>query len=132
MNEISPFASRRIGDRKLFKRVHGMVMVCGQGVNEQSFTVPYPHCKITGVEICNASAMDVVDFKVSDSDAGNYSGIPNFPLDKFGHAVVLPGEFYSHKAEYDADLYLGMKLTITYTSINAKSIGVNFVLHEVK
>lgn len=41
-------------------------------------------------------------------------------------------DYYNHSSEYDADLYQGMQVRVAYVSISAKTIGINFILNEVK
>jgi len=39
--------------------------------------------------------------------------------------------FYTRPSEYDADLYSGLIVRAVYTSLSAKTIGINYILNEV-
>jgi len=119
----SPFTAKMIGDRNLFMRVHGITYSVLTGINVIDFVVPYAHCKINEVQLVNCESMDTANFEV-------YMG--PYKLNQFGYDVVMPKDFYESKSSYDADLYEGLTVKITYNSKSEKQIGVNIVLHEVK
>jgi hypothetical protein len=128
-----PWASRKFGDRTIWKRIHGHSFAATNGTSVTIFVVPYAHCKITAIEVINCAAMDVASFAVLDTQAGTYKGIPNAVLNQVAFSTILPAGFYSHRAEYDADLYMGMQLRVTYTAsvLLPRQVGVNFILHEL-
>jgi hypothetical protein len=127
-----PFASKQIGSKKLYKRVHGVKSVLIPGDNVISFTIPYAWAKINGIELVGGENLDVVSLAVLDSATGTYSTFPNAQLNQFGFQINVSKDYYQFKSEFDADLYLGMQVKITYTSLSAKSVGVNFILNELK
>ncbi len=131
-NKISAFASKKIGDKNLFKRGHGITKVCAIGENETIFVVNYAWAKITALEIINGSVGDTVSLFVLDSTVGTYTSISNYVLNQFAYNLNVAEKFYSKKSEYDADLYAGMQIKIVYNSVNEKTIGLNFDLNEVK
>ena len=126
------FASKQIGNKKLYKRVHGVKNALIQGDNIITFTIPYAWAKINGIELINGENLDVVSLAVLDSATGTYSTVPNLQLNQFGFAINVSKDYYQFKSEFDADLYAGMQLKLTYTSLSAKSIGINFILNELK
>lgn len=134
IEEITPFSQKTIGDKKLFSRLHGASYTVQPGANTLEFVVPYPTCKITEVELIGCVLGDSCSFKVLDSDAGIITTIPNYLLNQFGFDVQLPNNFYVKKSSYDADLVKDLKLVIEYNNseLSAKSIGINFNLHELK
>jgi len=127
-----PFASKQIGSKKLYKRVHGVKNDLIQGDNVIVFTIPYAWAKINGIELVGGENLDAVSLAVLDSATGAYSTIPNLQLNQFGFQINVSKDYYQFKSEFDADLYLGMQVKITYTSLSAKNIGINFILNELK
>lgn len=133
VEQFSPFAAKTLPNgKKLFKRVHGIQQECVVGENIFEFTVPYPQTKITGIEMVGGTACDTVQLLIKDTSTGTYSTIPNYTLNQFGFTVNVAGNYYQHTSEYDADLYLGMKIYIIYIAQTAGKIGINFILNELK
>lgn len=131
INGIPAFAAKNIGSKRLFKRVHG-ISASVSAQSEHIFTIPYNWAKITGVEIIGGEVGDKASFLVLDTPTGSYSGQPNYPLNQFGFNVNIAPDYYEHKSEFDADLYLLMQIKIIYDSVSVKTIGINFILNEVK
>lgn len=132
INNRPAFAEKEYKGKSLYKRVHGKKYAIPAGTTKCFFEVPYDHCKITGIEIVNAGTGDTANFKVIDSDSGLISGVANYMLNQFGFDVNLKEAFHREENEYDADLYKTMKLELEITTTLAKTIGINFILHEVK
>lgn len=133
--QTNPFSSKIVDGGKLYRRKHGVRGdILGNSTQSIKFTVPYNIAKIDEVEIINCAAVDTVDLKILDSATGTYTTIPNYMLNQFGFNVNLSDIYYTDTSNYDAELNLGMQIEITYTNneTDTKSIGVNFVLHEVK
>ena len=128
----SAFASKTIGTKKLYRRVHGFQSTLTAGSNTILFTVPYNWCKITGMQVTNSEALDYVDLYILDSTTGTYSGVANYQLNQFGFTVQCSKDFYKNHSQFDADLYLNMQIKAVYYSQSAKTIGVNYILNEVK
>lgn len=128
------FAAKTIGSKKLYRRVTGVVAAVGLGTNEIIYAIPFPWAKITGIEIINGAALDTVSLSVLDTAAGaTYTGYPNNTvLNQFGYSVNVAKDYYSYKSEFDADLYQNMQIKLSYHSTTNKSIGINFILTEVK
>jgi hypothetical protein len=129
---LPPFASKKIGSKKLYKRVHGIKQNLQAGANTIEFTVPYDQAKIEGVEVINADALTVGDFEIYDTPDGTFSGTPNAKLNQFAFSTNIAKDYHSQRSRYDADLFLNMKLQIKLNSPSAKEVGVNFILNEVK
>lgn len=132
VTEISAFAAKTVGTKKLFKRVNGIQSDVNTGDNILLFTIPYNWAKITGIELINGSALDRVNFFVLDSISGTYSTVPNYTFNQFALNVNVSKDYYEHKSEFDADLYIGMQIKVIYNSVDQKKIGINFILNEVK
>lgn len=128
----SPFASKIINGKNLYKRVHGLQMIGSVGTNVFDFIIPYNQCKITGVEIIGASSCDTADLGVYDTLTGTFSGIPNCKLNQFGFTVTISKDYYEQKSEFDSDLYKGMRVELRITSKNIGLIGINLILNELK
>ena len=128
----SPFASKTLGTKRLFKRINGISQEVLIGTNEIIFSIPYNWVKITGLEVINGEALDSVSLYVLDTPGGTYSTIPNYNLNQFGVNVNVSKDYYSYKSEFDADLYKDMQIKIVYTSLSEKIIGINLILNEVK
>jgi len=138
----SAFASKSIGEKRLFKRVHG-VKTTLSGDTVVDIVIPYNECKVDKIEILWAPKGLTVDFKVYDTPAGTitstlaatgYTAIPNFMLNQFGFDVgVAEGEF-REESKYDADLIKDMKLELTIKNPAnlTDEVCVNFTLHELK
>jgi hypothetical protein len=131
-----PYSSKNITvngvTKKLYARFTGVQFSLSQGTNTLTYTATYTWAKLLGVEVINAEALDTADLKVYDTAAGTYSGVPNALLNQFSYTLNLPKDFYTRMAQFDADLYVGMIIQITYVSKSAKDIGLNLLLNEVK
>jgi len=132
VNSTNPFASKMVGDKKLYERNHGKSFTLAEGDNTLEFTIPYALCKITGIEVINGEAGDTIDMFIVDDSSGTYSTIPNYTLNQFGFKVNVAKDKYKKESKYDADLYTGMAIKIVYNSVSIKNIGVNYNLHELK
>jgi hypothetical protein len=129
---MSPFASKSVGTEKLYKRVHGITIDCTVGINVFEFDCPYPHAKITGMEVLWAPEETTADFLVLDDDLGTYSTVPNYLLNQFGFTAGISKDYYLRDSAYDADVYLNMTLVAKLTLPVAKKVCVNFILDEAK
>ena len=126
MHEIlinSPFAAKTSDGSNLFKRVHGIQQIVSVGNNIIDFVIPYTWVKITGIECVGCESLDSVSLYIVHPVAGI--------LNQFGYAVNMRDQFYSRPSEYDADLYSGLIVRAVYTSLSAKTIGINYILNEV-
>lgn len=117
--------------KKLYARYVGVQFPVIAGSNDLVWSSTFPHAKMIGVEVVNSESLDTASFKVHDTPAGTYSGVPDKMLDQFSFNVNLPSGYYVRMASFDADVYFGMKFKISYASASAKTIGINFILHEV-
>lgn len=128
-----PFAAKVLPNgKKLYGRAHGKAFTLTAGANTLDFDVPYAACKITGMEIVGGEIGDTLDFFILDDDSGTYSTIPNYMLNQFGFDVAVSKDFYKRESAYDADLYYNMCISIAYYSQTAKTVYINYILHEVK
>lgn len=127
-----PFANKIIGTKKIYNRVTGKTFSLSVGSNTCDFSIPYPHMKIVGVEVINGEIGDIVDFTVHDDASGTYSGYANLQLNQFGFDVNIAPDYYRRVCNYDADVYQNMVLKMTYNSQSAKTIYVNYLVHELK
>lgn len=133
-SSLSAFSSKTYGSKKLYKRVTGIKTPVIVGPNEIVYTIPFPWIKITGIEFTNGSVLDTVSLSVLDTASGTtYTGYPNNTvLNQFGYTVNISKDYYSYKSEFDADLYQNMQIKLIYDSTTIKTIGINFILTEVK
>lgn len=130
---IAAFAAKTLPNgKRLFARNMGLQFALTVGQNTLSYTVTYGWAKLIGAELVNCEALDAINFKVFDNAQGSYSGVANYQLGQFAYSLNTPKDFYARVAPYDADIYQGMVLVIEYTSVSAKTIGVNLILNEVK
>lgn len=129
-----PFASKELpSGKKLFRRKHGYQFTCINGISTHEIVVPYPQAKINEIEILNQGLNCKVNLKVLDTATGTYSTIPNFVLDQFGFNVNLREKFFEDTSQYDADVYMGMRIQLEIDNPNPEfNMGVNIVFHEVK
>lgn len=127
-----PFANKVLADKKIYSRVTGKSFALNSGSNVCDFTVPYPWMKIIGVEVVNGEVGDTVDFTVHDDASGTYSGYANLQLNQFGFDVNIASGYYKRLCNYDADIYQNMVLKSTYQSQSAKTVYINYIIHEVK
>lgn len=126
------FASKTIGDKKLYKRDTGVSYAVSAGSNTLDFSIPFNKMKVTGVEIIGAELGDWCDFEVNDTPTGAISTIPNLKLNQFGYKVYLAKDFYKRECQYDADVIKDMVVRVVYNSITTKTIYINYIIHEVK
>lgn len=118
--------------KSLYSRLTGLQFPVVIGSNTLSYTVTYSWVKLIGVEAVNCEALDTVDFKVYDTSTGTYSGVDNALLNQFSYSVNLCKDFYQRMSQFDADMYAGMVIQMTYNSQSNKTIGINLLLDEVK
>lgn len=131
-----PYGSKTIvvngTTKKLYARNVGSQYDVIIGTNTLTYTATYAWAKMLGVEAINCSALDTVDFKVLDDSNGTYSGHPNLVLQQFAYTLNLPKDYYQRFSQFDADIYAGMVIQMTYNSVSNKTIAINFLLNEVK
>lgn len=121
--EAPAFDSKKIGTKSLFTRTMGVAYILAVGANTLDYTIPYTACKINGLEIVNAETGDFVDLKVAHPTYG--------VLSQFAFNAYLSKDYYERISNYDADLFAGLILRIVYNSVTAKTVYVNYLLHEV-
>ena len=134
-----PFATKVLKDgSKLFRRKHGQkATIPANSSQDVIFTVPYAQAKINKLEIIDANPLDRVDLKVKspvDAPTAAAYGFPaDYLLNQFGFDVVVSDLLYSDKSDYDADVYAGFQIIVTYKNdTNAdKEVGLNLIYHEV-
>lgn len=126
------FAAKTLGTKKLFARNTGQQYAVTAGANVLTYTATYPHVKVIGVEVVGCEALDTGSMKVYDDASGTYSGVPNALLNQFGYTINLPKDFYRREAAFDADLYQNMVIKIEYNSVSNKTVGINFIMNELK
>ena len=126
------FASKKIGTKKLYTRATGKTFSLAVGDNTLDFTVIFDVMKFNGVEIDKAEAGEKINLKVLDTAAGLLSGVPNYVLNQFGYDINLPDGHYRLMSAYDADLIKDLQIRIEYNALSARTIGVNYMLHELK
>jgi len=129
---VSPFASKEIDGKKLYKRVHGVVVDCSIGLNTFDLVIPYLEAKLNKIEIMWAPEECTADFKVYDTPTGIISTVPNYMLNQFGFGLGVAKDLHIEQSEYDADVIQDMKLSCELTTSTAKKICVNFILNELK
>lgn len=127
-----PFSAKKINGKKLFQRAHGESYSLTSGLNTIEFHIPYNEVKFNEIEIINAEVGDNCKLKILDTATGTYTGQPNYELNQFGYDVNLGPGFYRRGSKYDADLNLGMRIVVEYSSVSAKSVYINYILHELK
>jgi hypothetical protein len=126
------FASKTFGTKSLFKRVVGQQISLSAGSNTFTYTETFPWVKFMALEIVNGEAGDYCSLYILDTAAGTFSGVANAQLNQFGFTTNIAAGFYQHRSEFDADVYQGLQIKIVYQSLSAKTIGVNYVMNEVK
>lgn len=131
-----PFAAKTLlinGVKKnLFARNTGKQFGVTTGSNELSYTATFAWVKMVGLECMGAELGDYAELRVYDSPAGTYSGVPNALLNQFGYTLNLAKDYYARTSPFDSDVYAGMVLKITYVSVSNKTIGINYLMNEVK
>ena len=140
----SPFGSKTIiiagVEKKLYARSCGIQVALTAGANQINYTIPFPWCKITGIECVNAESLDYTDLKVIDATTDTNATPPVYPylgvsgaiLNQFSYANNIGKDFYIRLAQFDADIYQNMVIRLDYTSVSAKTLALNFILYEVK
>ena len=131
-----PFNNKYLPDgKKIYRRKHGLKGACMASEEcNVDFIIPYAHCKIDEIELIDSNHGDCTDTMVLDSADGSYSGVPSLILNQFGFNVNISEGYHSDSSSYEADLYIGMVVRVTYKNIGIEdaTFGVNLVLHEVK
>jgi len=132
VNTQPAFASKKVGTKKLYTRATGKSFALVVGSNTLDFLIPYNEMKFTGIEIDGGKIGERVNLKILDTATGTISGVPNYMLNQFGFDVNLPDGFYSRESQYDADLIKDLVIRIELTAVEARNIGVNYLIHELK
>lgn len=118
--------------KKLYARFTGQQFALSVGANTCDYTVTYPWVKMVGLELIGGEIGDIASLKVFDNSLGTYSGVPNYMLNQFGYSINVAKDFYARASQFDSDLYPGMIIRLEYSSISEKTIGVNYLINEVK
>jgi hypothetical protein len=118
--------------KNLFARNTGKQFGVTTGSNDLNYTATFAWVKMIGLECIGAEIGDYAELRVYDSPAGTYSGVPNALLNQFGYTLNLAKDYYVRTSPFDSDVYAGMVLKITYNSISDKTIGINYLMNEVK
>ena len=127
----NPFSSKTLPGHKLYFRGTGSQYSLNAGSNILSYVIPYNWVKFTGIEVINAESLDQISVSILDTATGTYSSVPNYNLNQFAFSInVGPGQ-WRYETPYDADLYQGVVVSITYTSVSAKTLGINFIFNQV-
>lgn len=130
--ETSPFAAKKLNGKPLFKRVIGIKnAVTASSITSFEYTITHAWAKMKKIEIIGGELGDEVTFKVLDTPAGTYSGVPNYQLNQFGWTVNISKDYYAQDSEFDADMYAGIRLKFEYYSVSDKTARANIVLNEV-
>ena len=135
VNEQPAFAAKKVEGKSLFTRVWGIKHpITGHATDptELDFAIPYAQVKFNALEVIGGETGDQVNLSVLDTANGDYTTIPNYQLNQFGYTAAIAPGFYKRASNYDADLYLGMRIAIDYFSTTSKDIYVNYILHELK
>lgn len=132
INSTPAFASKNLGTKSLFKRVVGKQFEVSIGDNTLIYTQTFPWVKFMSLEIVNGQMGDYVSLYILDTATGTFSTYPNAPLNQFGFNTNIAADFYQQKSEFDADLYVGLQIKIIYHSVSNKTVGINYVMNEVK
>lgn len=136
-SQLLPFADKKLKDgKRVFNRIHGITADVGGARENIDFSIPYPACKINGIQIVGAQKGDNVNFKVLDTPTGTISGVNNAQLNQFGFNVYLQPDYHEYECAYDADLIEDMTIRLEYDSVATdllpNTVYINFLLHEVK
>jgi hypothetical protein len=118
--------------KNLFARNTGKQFGVTTGANDLSYTATFAWVKMIGLECIGAEIGDYAELRVYDSPAGTYSGVPNAMLNQFGYTLNLAKDYYVRTSPFDSDVYAGMVLKVTYNSVSDKTIGINYLMNEVK
>lgn len=132
VDEQPVFASKKIGAKKLYTRATGKIFTLVEGANTLDFTVPFNEVKFNGLEIDKCKFGEKVSLKVLDTATGLLTTVPNYVLNQFGFDINLPDGFYRRMSDYDADLFIGLQIRVEYFAVEARNIGINYMLHELK
>ena len=132
INAQPAFANKILPNgKKLYTRVYGITQALTVGSNIIDYSIALPHVKFNEIELIGAELGDYIKLEIKDDATGTYSTVPNYTLNQFGNNVYCVPTFYNRKSNYDADLYYGMRIYATYTSLSNKNVYINFILHEV-
>lgn len=126
------FSAKTIGSKKLFSRTTGKIFALSVGLNTLDYTITFNEVKFNGLELDKCKFGEKITLKILDTNSGLKSGVPNYTLNTFGFDVNLPDGFYRRISDYDADLVKDLIIRIEYTATEARNIGINYMLHELK
>ncbi len=119
--------------KNLFARNTGKrFAVTGSVITECIYTATFPWVKMIGLECIGGEVGDYAELKVYDNSSGTYSGVPNLLLNQFGYELNIAANYYSRSSPFDSDVYAGMVLKVFYYSVSNKTIGINYLMNEVK
>lgn len=132
ITSIPAFAAKTLGTKSLFKRVVGVQQALTTGDNTILYTETFPWVKFMAIEVIGGEIGDYVSLYILDTTTGTFSGVPNYQLNQFGFSTNIGKDFYEQKSAFDADVYAGLQIKVAYHSVSAKTVGINFVMNEVK
>lgn len=122
--------------KRLYARNTGIQATVSPGSNTINYTATYAWAKVIGMECINALPGDYASMQVYDNHAGTYSGVPDALLNQFGYSLNMGPDYYKRESPFDADLYAGMVMKITYFSVTpiltTRTIGINILMNELK
>ena len=126
------FSAKTVDGKNLYNRTTGHSYAVTATTQDLKFEIPFAQMKFNGLEVIGATLGDSLNLYVWDSVSGTYTTVPNYPLNQFGYTVFPCEGKYSRVSKYDADIYLGMQIVVEYTSVDSKTIYINYDLHELK
>lgn len=134
---LSAFSDKVLPNgKRLFTRVHGSSGSVSGAPDNIDFEIPYPMCKLTGIDIINGELGDKINLKILDTSTGTISGVPNMVLNQFAYNVNIASSFHKFESRYDADMIQGLKIRVEFDAVAPdllpKTIYINFYIHEVK
>jgi hypothetical protein len=80
----------------------------------------------------NGKVGETMKLKVLDTATGTITTVPNYLLNQFGFDINLPDGYYVRESHYDADLIKDLVIRVEFTAIEARNVGINYSIHELK
>lgn len=132
---IPPLANNNAGGGKAYYQRCVGIQQAVAATTTTTFTWTqsvFPLAQVYEVEVIGGETGDYVDFKVLDKHVSPLYGTPDAVLNQFGFAVNVAKDYYTREGKFPATVPQNLQFQMSYYSMSAKTIGVNFILHEVK
>jgi hypothetical protein len=119
-----PYNANYYNGKNLFKYIKGKKFDVTQGGEDNcDYAIDKDLVAFFGVDIIGGEIGDTACLKVFSGET---------ELNKFGCGVNISKDFYRFESRFMSELPRGITIRIEYKSISNKSIGINFIMDDMR